>query len=74
MHQLIQELKFFNDEELKYLNEKIDQMEFGGCPVGEGAAYRPGTPPRCRPDDFPPLPPAVLLRARTPCIVGDGHG
>ena len=34
MHQLIQELKFFNDEELKYLNEKIDQMEFGGCPVG----------------------------------------
>ena len=34
MHQLIQELKFFDEEELKYLNEKIDKMEFGGCPVG----------------------------------------
>ena len=34
MHQLIQELKFFDDEELRYLNEKIDLMEFGGCPVG----------------------------------------
>ena len=34
MHQLIQELKFFNEEELKYLNEKIDVMEFVGCPVG----------------------------------------
>ena len=34
MHQLIQELKFFDEEELKYLNDKIDVMEFGGCPVG----------------------------------------
>ena len=34
MHQLIQELKFFSDDELKYLNEKIDKMEFSGCPVG----------------------------------------
>lgn len=34
MHQLIQELKFFNDDELKYLNQKIDKMEFSGCPVG----------------------------------------
>ena len=34
MHQLIQELKFFDEEELKYLNEKIDVMEFGDCSVG----------------------------------------
>ena len=34
MHQLIQELKFFDKEELKYLNEEIDKMEFGGCQVG----------------------------------------
>ena len=27
-------LKFFSDDELKYLNEKIDKMEFSGCPVG----------------------------------------
>ena len=31
MHQLIQELKFFSGDELKYLNEKIDKMEFSGC-------------------------------------------
>ena len=34
MHKLIQELKFFSDDELKFLNEKIDKMEFSGCPVG----------------------------------------
>ena len=34
MHELIQELKFFDKEELKYLNEEIDKMEFGGCQVG----------------------------------------
>ena len=28
MHKLIQELKFFSDDELKFLNEKIDKMEF----------------------------------------------
>ena len=34
MHQLIQELKFFDKEELEYLNGKLDVMEFVGCPVG----------------------------------------
>ena len=34
MYELIQELKFFDKKELKYLNEKIDLMEFSDSQVG----------------------------------------
>ena len=34
MHELIQELKFFDKQELKYLNDKIDLKEFSDSQVG----------------------------------------